>query len=150
MKKLNPEQLVDLFLRKARLRRVIDGDTLDLYIQQGFTQGFEENVRLYGVNTPENRSTEAPAGKWVTKKVEQWFEGVDKFWLHSVDYDKDRYGRVVGTIYKLDGECLNEWLITEGFGWLTDEKGSIIGSRDITRLKIPQGLKDQVLINQRG
>lgn len=150
MQKLNPDQLVDLYLREARLRRVIDGDTLDLYIEQGFTQGFKENVRLYGVNTPEERSTEAPAGKWVTKQVEKWFEGVDSFWLHSIEYHRDRYGRVVAYIYKKDGECLNEWLIVNGYGWITDEHGSIIGNRDIQRLKIPQGLKDQVLINQRG
>lgn len=148
-KLLTLSDLRDRYLRKTRLLRVIDGDTLSLYIEQGFTQGFEENVRLLRVNTPEERGPESIAGKWVTRKVQEWCDDVEFLWMHSVDYDRDRYGRVVADIYKPDGENLNTWLLTNGYGWMTDDSGAIIGPRDIQRLNLPKGIINQVLIEQR-
>jgi endonuclease YncB( thermonuclease family) len=120
-----------------------------LYIEQGFDQGFEAKIRLHKVNTPEPRGTEALAGEWVSERVKEWL-GDDDIWLKSIDYDRDRYGRIVGDIYKTDGESLATWLIVRGFGWLTDDDGKLLGNRDITSLNIPKSIKDQVLINQRG
>ena len=41
---------------KAKVKRVVDGDTLDLDIALGFNLTLSERVRLMGVDTPEIRS----------------------------------------------------------------------------------------------
>ena len=41
---------------QARVKRVVDGDTLDLDIDLGFHITLSERVRLMGVDTPETRS----------------------------------------------------------------------------------------------
>lgn len=146
---LRLEDLRDNRIRLVTLDRVVDGDSIDFYIDQGFDQGFEERVRLYHVNTPEKVGTEAEAGKWVRDKVITWMAGDTKFWLHSINFDRDRYGRVLGDIYNISGECLNAWLLTNCYGWPTDERGKIIGPRDINRLKLPTGIISQVIIRQR-
>ena len=148
-KVLRKEDLVETYIRKVLLLGIVDGDTIDVYIKQGFRQGFEERIRLNRVDTPERRGTESSAGKWVTDKVTEWLEAENELWLHSISFNLDRYGRCVGDIYRMDGECLNQWLLTNAYGWPTDEDGKIIGNRDITRLKLPTGIVNQVLLSQR-
>ena len=41
---------------QAKVRRVVDGDTLDLDIDLGFHITLSERVRLMGIDTPETRS----------------------------------------------------------------------------------------------
>ena len=41
---------------KAKLTRVVDGDTVDAVIDCGFNTFKKERVRLYGINTPECRT----------------------------------------------------------------------------------------------
>jgi micrococcal nuclease len=53
---------------KATVRRVIDGDTLDLHIDLGLRSFRNERVRLYGINTPERYTDE---GKQVKALVEE-------------------------------------------------------------------------------
>jgi len=41
---------------KAKLDRVIDGDTIDCHIDLGFNVTLKERVRLKGIDTPETRT----------------------------------------------------------------------------------------------
>ena len=41
----------------AKVVRVVDGDTLDVDIDLGFDLTLRERVRLYGINTPETRTS---------------------------------------------------------------------------------------------
>ena len=41
---------------KAKLLRVIDGDTVDCVIDLGFNVRLKERVRLKGIDTPETRT----------------------------------------------------------------------------------------------
>ena len=41
---------------QARVKRVVDGDTLDLDIDLGFHITLRERVRLMGIDTPETRT----------------------------------------------------------------------------------------------
>jgi micrococcal nuclease len=43
----------DAYWRRARLQRVIDGDTIQMVIDLGFYASVEHRVRLLGVNTAE-------------------------------------------------------------------------------------------------
>lgn len=49
----------DLYTYKATVVRVIDGDTVELIIDLGFTVQWKSTCRLYGINTPELRSKNA-------------------------------------------------------------------------------------------
>ena len=40
----------------AEVLRVVDGDTVDVLIDVGFSTFKKERVRLYGINTPECRT----------------------------------------------------------------------------------------------
>ena len=41
---------------KAKLLRVIDGDTIDCVIDLGFNVRLKERIRLKGIDTPETRT----------------------------------------------------------------------------------------------
>ena len=41
---------------KAKLVRVVDGDTVDAMIDCGFSTFKKERIRLYGINAPESRT----------------------------------------------------------------------------------------------
>ena len=41
---------------KCELIKVVDGDTIDVLIDVGFSTFRKERVRLYGINAPESRT----------------------------------------------------------------------------------------------
>jgi endonuclease YncB( thermonuclease family) len=55
-----------IYIYKAELIRVVDGDTVELMIDQGFSDFTEQKMRLYGIDSPEMRTN---AGKALTIKA---------------------------------------------------------------------------------
>ena len=45
-----------MYTYKAKLVRVIDGDTIDAEIDLGFNVLIRQRIRLYGIDTPEART----------------------------------------------------------------------------------------------
>ena len=45
-----------MYIYKAKVLRVVDGDTIDLLIDLGFNAWKKERIRLSGINTPETRT----------------------------------------------------------------------------------------------
>ena len=45
-----------MFEYKAKITRVIDGDTVDAMIDLGFSVHRKIRIRLHGINTPESRT----------------------------------------------------------------------------------------------
>ena len=41
---------------KIKLDRVVDGDTVDAYIDLGFDGSVKKRIRFMGINTPESRT----------------------------------------------------------------------------------------------
>jgi micrococcal nuclease len=141
----------DLFVRSAKIVKVVDGDTLRVEIDQGFGCTLQTDVRLLGVDTPEPRGPEAAAGKFVTEQVKTWIacrlnssqaEGATVS-LSSHVFKMGEYGRCLCSIWCGD-ECLNSWLLERELAWVTDKSGSVFGQRDIERLRLPDGIKQQV------
>ncbi len=67
---------------RAKVARVIDGDTLDLIVDLGFKVDVRVRVRLYGIDTPETfgvkkGSAEHAAGKAAAHFVHDWLLGRD-------------------------------------------------------------------------
>ena len=134
----------DEFVRKAKLLRIIDGDTLRLKIDLGFGASIIHDVRLLGVDTPEARGVESAAGRFVSAKVGDWFCGNTEVLIHSRVFELGKFGRCLCRVWAND-RCLNEHLIQAGFAWRTDEGGKISEPRDVENLGgIPEGIKQRV------
>jgi micrococcal nuclease len=95
----------------ARVKRVIDGDTLLL------TDG--ERVRLIGVDTPETKHPQKPVQRFgneaylFTKRI---VEGKEV----RLEYDwqkRDKYGRLLAYVFLPDGTFLNAEIIKQGYGF---------------------------------
>ena len=102
---------------KAKLIRVIDGDTIDCYLDLGFNIILKERVRLKGIDTPETRTRdldEKAKGLAAKKRVEDLFIGVDMFVIIT-EIRKGKYGRILGTIMLPEQDVsLNQMLLDEG------------------------------------
>ena len=51
----------------AEVRRVVDGDTVDVTIDCGFNIHIKERVRLSGIDAPENRTRDLEYGRLLGK-----------------------------------------------------------------------------------
>ena len=97
------------------IRRVVDGDTIDVDIDLGFdTWRCNERIRLYGVDTPECRTRDAEekaAGLLAKKFVTRTLHAGTSYKLTT--REKDKYGRYLGTI-KIAGDLtINAALVSE-------------------------------------
>jgi micrococcal nuclease len=107
----------------ATVRRVVDGDTLDLRIDLGFTVHVEIRVRLGRVDTPEvhgvkKSSEEYARGKVASEFVAQWLQEADAFGVPIIirTQKTGKYGRWIAEVLDTDGVCLNDVLIEKGWG----------------------------------
>lgn len=96
-----------MYQYEAQVLKVVDGDTLDLFIDLGFKVGFNTRIRMIGIDTPEKWF---PYGKVVKAYLKQELEGNTIF----LDVTKkDKYGRYLGVVYlnKNDEQSVNDKLI---------------------------------------
>lgn len=113
-----------MYTYNCKILNVVDGDTLDIEIDLGFTVRIKERVRLLGIDTPEVFGKEAePAGQLASQFTKAWVakrQGLlGGFTYESVKYNaKDKYGRSLGIISWADPlnkkEILNEDLLAAG------------------------------------
>ena len=106
---------------KAKVERIIDGDTLDVDIDLGFGVRFKTRVRLAGINAPEKNTLE---GKKATRRVEELIKKSNReVYLRTFkgsDYidEKGKYGRWLALVLIPEGVnrymILNEVLLEEG------------------------------------
>ena len=108
---------------KIKLDRVIDGDTVDAYIDLGFDISVKKRIRFMGINTPESRTRdleEKARGLAAKDRLKTILEGAKTIQLCS--HGVGKYGRCLGELHVdfLDGKaCLTlvnvkELLIKEG------------------------------------
>ena len=93
---------LDTFVYRAKLTRVVDGDTADAMIDLGFDTWVKKRIRFYGVDTWECRTRDLEekqkglVAKAFTKDLlENSEEG--KFLVKS--HGVGKYGRVLGELY---------------------------------------------------
>ena len=99
--------ILDLYNYEAIVKRVIDGDTIDLTIKIGFYLKYDTPVRLLDINTPEIRGIEKPQGLISKSYVEEVLPIGKNIEIHTEK--DDVFGRWLGVIHYLndDGEALN-------------------------------------------
>ena len=90
-----------IYIYKAELIRVVDGDTVELMIDQGFSDFTEQKMRLYGIDSPEMRTN---AGKALTNALRSQYPEGSKLAVQSIEGPKkkqfqDKYGRYLAIIY---------------------------------------------------
>lgn len=109
----------DYTYRVRSVDRVIDGDTVDLVIDVGFSIFTTQRIRLAEINAPELRGGTAETKELARKaksRVEELLSSGDIF----IKTEKDRtgkYGRYIGHIYvHKDNTDINigKVLLTEG------------------------------------
>lgn len=98
-----------MFKYNAIVDNVVDGDTVDLSIDLGFSVWHKARVRLLGVDTPEKWFE---YGKVVKQYVTQSLEGKK---VEIVSTKTDKYGRYLVQIY-MSGfrSTFNQHLIDQG------------------------------------
>ena len=115
--------------RVTKIKKVLDGDTIDVIIDLGFDLAKTERVRIAGVDTPEKRTRNLEekalgldATNWLKGKLEETIKGDEELIIRTeLKGGVGKYGRLLGWLYVGDDEfSLNEQMITEGYAWPYD------------------------------
>lgn len=103
---------------RAKATRVIDGDTIEVIIDNGFYNRRVERFRLLDVNCPEMKAPTHEAGLEAKSYTSKWLSVIEpgNEWPLIVQSVKaDSFGRFLATVWRtVDGACLNEDLISSG------------------------------------
>lgn len=115
-----------MYTYNAEVLRVVDGDTIDVLIDLGFSTHRKIRVRLYGINAPESRTrdlAEKKLGLAAKERLINILEEQDnKVILES--HGVGKYGRCLGELfYNKDlpeggyiRTSINNQLVIEGHG----------------------------------
>ena len=117
---------MEKYIYKAKLERVIDGDTVDALIDLGFDTWVKKRIRYKGIDTWESRTKdldEKKLGLAAKDRNKELLESVSSkpgyFRLKS--HGVGKYGRVLGEIFVKDIEGIeynvNQTLIDEGHAY---------------------------------
>ena len=117
---------MDKYIYRAKLERVVDGDTIDAMIDIGFDIWIKRRIRYMGIDTWESRTRdldEKKKGLAAKARNKELIEKVSSkpgyFRLKS--HGVGKYGRVLGEIFILDknGQTINvnTKLISEGHAY---------------------------------
>jgi len=102
----------------TKIEKVVDGDTVDVFIDLGFKVWRSERIRLVGVDTAEKNT---PYGKATKEYLTQLLAG--KIVKLEV-FKPDKYGRYLGKIYINSEISINDQMVSTGMakGYMGDSK----------------------------
>lgn len=109
----------NLYTYKAKLNRVVDGDTIDVSVDLGFDTWKKVRVRMMGINAPESRTRdkeEKKRGKAATKYLRDLLESHDFVFILK-SHGVGKFGRCLGEILFEDTSwplSANQMMINEG------------------------------------
>jgi micrococcal nuclease len=113
-----------MYQYKAKILKVLDGDTVDIDLDLGFNIVLaNQRVRMSGIDTPESRTTDSeekvrgqlskkrladklPVGSWVRIETQK------------SDSNDDKFGRILAVFIMEDGTSLNQWMIDNNYAVL--------------------------------
>ena len=109
-----------MFDYQCKLVRVVDGDTIDVNIDLGFSVWHKARVRMLGIDTPESRTRnleEKALGLASKARLKEILKG--RQISIECNKEKGKFGRVLATVWAVDkgtGESIdvNTRLIEEG------------------------------------
>ena len=101
---------MDIYVYKANVTSVYDGDTITCNIDCGFgVVLMKQKIRLYGLNAPEVRGDSKELGIVTRDKLREKILNKE-IRLKTIKDKKGKYGRYIATVY-LDSENINDWLV---------------------------------------
>lgn len=109
-----------MYQYKAKVERVVDGDTIDLIIDLGFKITTHQRIRLAEINTPEifsvkKDSPEYEKGMAAKLFVEKRLADNNNEVIVETTKVTGKFGRYIGTIRLADNEeSLNKELVDNG------------------------------------
>ena len=120
---------MEKYIYKAKLDRVVDGDTVDALIDVGFDIWFKKRIRFKGVDTWESRTRnleEKALGLKAKARTKELLEKVSSKpgYFRIKSYGLGKYGRVLADVFIMDKDGkqwnVNETLISEGHAYVYD------------------------------
>jgi|TARA_R100000951_G_C2542950_1_gene149968 micrococcal nuclease len=117
---------MDKYIYRAKLERVVDGDTIDALIDVGFDIWVKKRIRYMGIDTWESRTRDLEEKKKGLAAKERNKELLEKVsgkpgYFRLKSHGVGKYGRVLGEIFIQDAEGkqynINEQLQIEGHAY---------------------------------
>ncbi len=105
---------------KAKVEKVVDGDTIDVIIDLGFKITTFQRIRFARINTPETfnvkkDSEEYKKGMAAKQYIEQRLAANNNECELATEKTTEKYGRYLGTVKLADSEVnLNDELVAKG------------------------------------
>ena len=145
-----------MFEYNGKVKKVVDGDTIDAYIDLGFNVWVEKRIRFMGIDTPESRTrdkVEKRYGKGAKHRLVEMLEQNDnKFVLQS--HGTGKFGRVLGELFIVCKNnnnsivSINKQMIKEGhavayFGGSKQEiKNALMEARELSTEYVFKHIKE--------
>ena len=120
---------MDKYIYRAKLDRVVDGDTIDAMIDVGFNIWVKKRIRYMGIDTWESRTRDLEEKAKGLKAKERNKELLEKVsekpgYFRLKSYGVGKYGRVLGELFIMDANGvqmnINQTLIAEGHAYVYD------------------------------
>jgi len=118
---------MDKYIYRAKLDRVVDGDTIDAMIDVGFDIWVKKRIRYKGIDTWESRTRDleekAKGLEAKARNKELLMEVSSKSgYFRLKSYGVGKYGRVLGELFIMDKDNnqinINNKLIEEGHAYV--------------------------------
>ena len=118
---------MEKYIYRAKLERIIDGDTVDALIDVGFDIWFKKRIRFKGIDTWESRTRnleEKKMGLAAKKRLEELLMNVSSKpgYFRVRSFGLGKYGRVLGELFIMDESGvqwnINDTLINEGHAYV--------------------------------
>ena len=125
----NKKIKMEKYIYRAKLDRVVDGDTIDALIDVGFDIWFKKRIRFKGIDTWESRTRnleEKALGLKAKARTKELLEKVSSKsgYFRIKSYGTGKYGRVLAEVFIMDSNentiCINNQLISEGHAYIYD------------------------------
>jgi micrococcal nuclease len=108
--------------RIKQVTKVVDGDTIDVDVDLGFSISYSQRLRLAGIDTPESRTTDKfektlglESKEYLKTKLKEAKDIIVKTELPD---SSEKYGRILGWVYvNGNSKSINEQMIEDGYAW---------------------------------
>jgi micrococcal nuclease len=108
----------DFNYKVKEVTRIVDGDTIDVIIDLGFDIMYKSRVRLFGIDTPESRTSnkeEKVRGLLSKNFLKEHLKSHSKIIIKTHKGEETgKFGRILGEIF-IDGININQKMCDEGY-----------------------------------
>tara|TARA_R100001443_G_scaffold40437_1_gene53882 strand:- start:233 stop:583 length:351 start_codon:yes stop_codon:yes gene_type:complete len=106
-----------MYTYKAKITRVVDGDTVDALIDLGFDTHVKKRIRLWGMDAWESRTRdkeEKVKGLAAKARLKEILKETNNEFI-LVSYGVGKFGRCLGELFlTMDSDSINNQLVSEG------------------------------------